>query len=266
MEFAETVKAFVEIGMLGLCAVMMCIVFYENHRRDNETDSKKNKFISDNFNSIETMISDLTKNIQEQNNLLIERQESHYEKEAERTTQIIQSVITGVTQHVPTPEEDTKLYDINNTIDYTLRRLREDTNASRAYIVQYHNGGKGINRQSFQKMSMTNEQVKLSVKPIMTEFKDQYRMSLSYFINKLRDDGKCYISDIEAIKNIDVSTYEFMKFKEMKSLYGKAIRGPEGNVIAFIGLDYEGRDVPDNSLIDEAFAKYHKIIENALNK
>lgn len=266
MEFAEGFKAFLEIGMLGLCSVMMCVIFYENHKRNNKVDDDKNKFISGNFNKIETMLTDLTKNVQEQNNLLIERQELHYEKENERTTQLIQAVVNGVVAHVPSPEEDRKLYEINNIVDDTLRRLREDANASRAYIVQYHNGGKGINRQAFQKMSMTNEQVKLSIKPIMNEFKDQYRMSLSYFVNKLRDEGKCYIRDVEEIKNIDVSTYEFMKFKEIKSLYGKAIRGSEGNVIAFIGLDYEGRDVPDTTLIDESFAKYHSILENALNK
>ena len=69
MEFAEGFKAFLEIGMLGLCSVMMCVIFYENHKRNNKVDDDKNKFISGNFTKIETMLTDLTKNVQEQNNL-----------------------------------------------------------------------------------------------------------------------------------------------------------------------------------------------------
>ena len=34
MGFAEGFKAFLEIGMLGLCSVMMCVIFYENHKRN----------------------------------------------------------------------------------------------------------------------------------------------------------------------------------------------------------------------------------------
>ena len=266
MNFPEVLKAFLEVGILGLCAIMMIIIFYENHKRSHQTDDEKNKLIVDNYNKIEDMLNGLTQNIQNQNNKLLERQEIHFEKESERANQLIQAIITGVTQHVPTAEEDKKLDEINNQVDKTLRMLREDTNASRACIVQYHNGGKGINKQSFQKMSMTNEQVKLSVQPIMNEFKDQYRMSLSYFVNKLRDDGKCYIKNVENIRDLDASTYEFMKFKEINSLYGKAITGPQGNVIAFIGLEYEGKNMPNDELIDEAFNKYYNTFESALNK
>lgn len=266
MTFSEGLKAFLEVGMLGLCAIMMCVIFYENHRRSHKVDDEKNKVLSDSYSEIKDMLNSLTHSIQEQNDRLLERQEIHYEKENERTSQLIQAIVSGVTSHVPSPEEDKKLYEINNIIDDTLKRLREDTNASRAYIVQYHNGGKGINRQAFQKMSMTNEQVKLSVKPIISEFKDQYRTSLSYFINKLRDEGKCYIKDLEHIKDIDASTYEFMRFKNINSIYGKAIKGPEESVIAFVGIDYEGKNVPNDELIDDAFDKYYQTLETALTK
>lgn len=266
MTFPEVFKAFLEVGMLGLCAIMMCIIFYENHKRSQQTDDEKNKLIVENYNKIEAMLTSLTKNIQEQNNALLERQEQHFLMENQRTSELIKAIITGVTQHVPSAEEDKKLDEINTEVDKTLRMLREDTNADRACIVQYHNGGKGINRQSFQKMSMTNEQVKLSIQPMMGEFKDQYRMSLSYFVNKLRDDGKCYIKSVEDIKDLDASTYEFMKFKEINSLYGKAIKGPEGNVIAFVGLEYTGKNMPNDDLIDEALDKYHIIFEGTLNK
>ena len=84
MDFASVVKAFLEVGMLGLCAIMMIIVFYENHKRANLTDEEKNKLIKDNFDVIQKQLSGLMEDIQDQNNKLIERQELHWEKENER--------------------------------------------------------------------------------------------------------------------------------------------------------------------------------------
>ena len=52
MTFPEVFKAFLEIGILGLCAVMMCIIFYENHKRSHQTDDEKNKLLTDNFKGL----------------------------------------------------------------------------------------------------------------------------------------------------------------------------------------------------------------------
>ena len=85
------------------------------------------------------------------------------------------------------------------------------TGASRASLVQYHNGGKGVNRQSFLKMSMTNEQVQLGVKPIISTFKDQFRSVLAYFVKEINEKGYCYIDDFEDLQSIDAGTYEFLR-------------------------------------------------------
>jgi hypothetical protein len=42
-----------------------------------------------------------------------------------------------------------------------IKQMLIDTKADRAYVVQYHNGGRGINKQSFLKMSITNEEVQI---------------------------------------------------------------------------------------------------------
>ena len=67
---------------------------------------------------------------------------------------------------------------ISQEIDKHLQAIITETNASRAALIQYHNGGRGINKQSFLKMSMTNEQIQLGVKPFINGFKDQFRSIL----------------------------------------------------------------------------------------
>ena len=116
------------------------------------------------------MVSSITN----QNNRFVEFQEKQAEK-------LINTIIHGVVNHVPSTEESTKLTNISNTIDKILQDILLETGASRACLVQYHNGGKGINQQAFLKMSMTNEKTQLGVKSIMGECKEQFRSALGYF-------------------------------------------------------------------------------------
>ena len=85
-------------------------------------------------------------------------------------------------------------------------------------------------------MSMTNEQVQLGVKPVIQDFKDQFRSVLSYFVKQLSDKGKCYIPDLEGIQNIDPSMYEFLKDRGLQAKFGLAIHNRDGIVIRFYML------------------------------
>ncbi len=45
----------------------------------------------------------------------------------------------GVTNHVPSQEENTKLTNVSTQINNHLQQILINTNASRANLVQYHN-------------------------------------------------------------------------------------------------------------------------------
>ena len=71
---------------------------------------------------------------------LIQQQNQEYQdQQAKNTELLIQSVIQGVTNHVPSPEENDKLTKISEEIDKHLQQILLQTNASRANLVQYHN-------------------------------------------------------------------------------------------------------------------------------
>jgi len=258
IEFTEVLKAFLEVGLLGLCAIMMIVIFYENHKKSNETDDKKNALIVDNFKNLNAKMDNMVNGITEQNKRFVEFQEKQSEK-------LINTVINGVVNHVPSTEESHKLTNISNAIDKILQDILLETNASRASLVQYHNGGKGINQQAFLKMSMTNEKTQLGVKSIMSECKDQFRSALGYFINDINETGHCCIFDRDEIKNIDIGMYELMIVHNVEAKCGYGIHNEDGLVIAYIGIEFEDKTKADKDTIRKSFMEHYREVERLLN-
>lgn len=258
MTFSEILKSFLEVGILGLCAIMMIIIFYENHKRSHIVDDEKNKLFRDNFTSLNNKIDNMVNNITTQNNRFIDFQEKQSDK-------LINAIIHGVINHVPSTEESVKLANISNAIDKILQEILLETGASRASLVQYHNGGKGINQQAFLKMSMTNEKTQLGVKSIMSECKDQFRSVLGYFVNEIGDLSHCYIFDINEIKDIDIGMYELMITRGIEVKCGYGIYNEEKMVIAYICVEYENKDKALKDVIETSFKEHYREIERLLN-
>ena len=115
-------------------------------------------------------------------------------------------------------------------------------------------------------MSMTNEQVKVGVKPFMSEFKDQFRSVISYITKKLNTEGYCYIDDSEQIKSIDPGTYEFLLNRGIESKYCMAIHNTQdGSVIGFVCIEYIKKESAKPDLVDEVLKEKQKIFETLLN-
>lgn len=259
MSFAELVKVYVEIGILGLCAVLTVMIAYLGFKRSHNDNKNKDKRLEENQDKLDGRFDAMLKMIQEQN-------QTFQEQQLKNNEMLINSIVQGVTNHVPSSEENTKLTRITEEIDKTLQQVLIYTNADRVNLVQYHNGGKGINKQSFLKMSMTNEQVKVGVRPFMSEFKDQFRSVISYITKKLNDDGFCYIDDAQEIKELDPGTYEFLVNRGIESKYCMAIHNTQdGSVIGFIGIEYIKKENSKLELVDQVLKEKQKILETLLN-
>lgn len=271
MEFVEMTKAYLEIGFLGLCAVTViwALLYFikKNKTRENDDAKKlneKDNFIIETSKNLSNKLDMVLETVQKQNADFLERQSQYFEAEKQSNEQLINSIINGVTSHVPSNEENAKLSDISNQIDDLLSRMLIETSASRTALIQYHNGGKGVNKQSFLKMSMTNEQVQLGVKPFMPEFKDQFRSVLSYFTKQINDNNYCYITDIEDILDEDTSMYEFMNNRSIISAFGYGIRGKENNVIGFVIIEYMSDIKVNLDAINKCFKEHYKVFETLL--
>ena len=259
MDWAELVKVYVEIGILGLCGVLTVMIAYLGFKRAKDDNKNKDKRLEKSQDKLDDRFDAMLKIIQEQNHAFQEQQLKNNEM-------LINNIVQGVTNHVPSSEENMKLTRITEEIDKTLQQMLVYTNADRVDLIQYHNGGKGVNKQSFLKMSMTNEQVKVGVKPFMPEFKDQFRSVISYVTKTLNDEGYCYIDNAEDVKEIDPGTYEFLVNRGIESKYCMAIHDTKENyVIGFVCIEYIEKENARPDLVDRVFKEKQKVLETLLN-
>lgn len=258
MGITELIQGYMEIGILGLCAIFILLFCYNLFKKNNDDSDKKTEAIKHK--------DELTEHNQQSFINLMQQQMLDFQKQqAKNNEMLINTIINGVTSHVPSVEENARVSHISEQIDQVLRDILNETKASRAVLVQYHNGGKGINKQSFLKMSITNEQVQLGIKPIISEFKDQFRSVLSYFVREIGAKGKCYILDIETLKKDDVGSFEIIRDRGMESKFGIAINGGEDFVIAYLSIEFKKKEDANIEVIDKIFVEKKQIVEALLN-
>lgn len=271
-EFAPVLQAYTEVGILGLLAVLVIILIWRSFdRKGKDDDWKKNKIdekdedINSNSDFIAQQLAELTDLIKKQNETYQEFQQEMIERSHSMNEQLIEKIVDGVYYRVPSNTENHMLTKINNEIDMILQDILVETNASRVNLVQYHNGGKGINKQAFLKMSMTNERIQLNVKPFISEFKDQFRSVLGYFVNEIGKKGYCYINDVDEMIEKDIGMYEFMCNRGIESKFGYAIHDKDKCVIAFICVEFIDKKDANEQIINNSFKEHYREIERLLN-
>ena len=192
-------------------------------------------------------MDDIVNRIQEQNDLLVNE------------------IVKGVVGHTLSNEENIMLTQVESQINDCLKRVQQSTNASRVSLVRYHNGNKGMDGLSFLKMSMTNECVKIGIQPIMQESQNYFRSFLPYWTHQLDKEGKCYIDDVENIKDIDANLYEYLKSRGVQSKYGIAIKNSEGYPIGFICIEYLDKNDVNKPQVEKCLTDKQIKIETLLN-
>lgn len=258
MEWLEASKAYLEIGILGLCAILVVSMAWFYFKRTQTDADKKDKKIDNKDKVIEDKYASMFELLQNQ-------LKEYQEQQAKNMELLIQTVLNGVNHTGPTPEENHRLTKVAEEIDKQLQEMLITTDASRCSLVQYHNGGKGVNRQSFLKMSMTNEQVQLGVKPIISTFRDQFRSALSFFTKEINDTGFCYIDNFEDMQGIDTSMYEFLRDRGVEAKYGMAIHNKEGLIVGFVCIEYNKREKSRPDIVDRVFKDKQKVMETLLS-
>ena len=260
-EMAPVVQAYTEIGILGLLAVIFVILVWKSFGSKQKDDNWKKNNIDKKDRILESDKQTINKQFQDLTAILIKQSEENREMNKE----LIKQILDGVNNHSLSQAENDKLTNINKNIDIILQDILTETNASRASLVQYHNGGRGINKQAFLKMSMTNEKTQPKIKSIMSQCKDQFRSALGYFVNKIAETGHCCIFDIEEMKSKDVGMYELMSSRGIEAKCGYGIKDKDGMVIAYICVEYEHKENAIKENIQKAFMEHHIEIERLLN-
>lgn len=238
MDWLEVAKVVTELGIMVICSAMVVTIFWLNYKRSNSKDDNK-----------DDKLDQITKKFQQQNDEIMD-------KIQKQNDLLINEIIRGVTGHTLSNEENNALAQIEVQINDCLKRAQQKTNASRVYLVRYHNGNRGMDGLSFLKMSMTNESVKVGIQPTMQDFQNYFRSFLPYWVQELDEKGKCYINNIDDIKNIDNNSYEYFKNRGVQAEYGISVKNLDGCPIGFICIEYLdkssiNRDQVEKCLLDK---------------
>ena len=218
MEWMEIVKAITELGIMAV----ICGIFLWQNNKDRKNHSSESSKL------FET---------------LLQQYEQTFNK------MLNSSNLGG---HVLTEEEDREALQIDRAIDDYLKQMIINTKATRSFVVRYHNGGRDMAAVPFLKCSITNEVTNAGVKPIMSEFQNQFRSIMAGVCEEIDRKGYSYITPNEKSELIDPATIELMKDRGIKYMYCRALRNQNNYIIGFIAVTFmiNNQEKPNEEIID----------------
>lgn len=267
MDWFEIVRTGADIGFIVLCAGFVLWevhdLYMERKKKDASESLKNDKLEDKKEKRYDEMLDNLQEKTDELYNILLEGQ-----KETDKRYQeLVDKILNGIKQpHILSEEENNKMTKMDEEIDLLLGRALQASNASRVHLVKYHNGGNDMLGNSILKMSMSNEICAAGIEHITNSFQNQLRSSFSYWVKELNETGVCYIKDIEDIKSVDDSIYQYMEQTGVKAKFGIAIRNNITNiVIGYICMDFLNKADVNLEQITHCLDDKRKKIETLLN-
>lgn len=267
MGWFEIVKTGADIGFIALCAGFVLWQLHDMYTTKKNKDASVTSRVKEMENKrqmrYDKLLDDLQKKTDEYYDLLLEKQ-----KESDRKYQeLIEKILSAAQKpHLLTEEENSRMTKIDEEIDLFLEKALISSKASRVSLVKYHNGGNDMLGNSILKMSMSNEKCAAGVIHLLNNFQNQLRSAFAYWVKELGDKGYCFIEDVEDVKDLDNSIYQYMKQCGVKAKYGIAIKNTvTGSVIGYLCMDFSDKDDIDLEQIKHCLNDKKLKIEALLN-
>jgi hypothetical protein len=140
------------------------------------------------------------------------------------------------------PDMVTETLEVSERVMHKLDQIKEDFNADRVWVTQFHNGGHFYpTGKSIAKFSVVYETVNIGVGSIQSNFQNIPVSLFSKSTNELLDNDIISIADY---KDPTIETYGLKYVAEesnCKSGYLFAIKTIENKFIGCLGIDYTKR-------------------------
>lgn len=158
----------------------------------------------------------------------------------QKTIQDLKKLVAQLSRPQEHPdEEDFEMLDLINSKIYTeLSLLLQSLNCDRSYIYLYHNGGVSSSGLFFQRMSCISEVVGPGVLPVSAMSQNLHRSSYSKMLNLLQENGEWGAEDVLQLRDADGYLYQRFRSTHSESVHIAALKGSQGHVIGFVGVDY----------------------------
>lgn len=147
-------------------------------------------------------------------------------------------------------------------IQEEIEELRQALNADRVQVLEFHNGTNFSTRKGY-KMDCTYETIRYGNETAKGILQNYPTTLLPIFMNKIIDNKQYFVSDIEQLKSVDMSTYAMKMNMRVGSFYDVSLEDT-GDVIGILAVQY----AEPKSLTEEQKAILHakKIVVEELLK
>lgn len=136
------------------------------------------------------------------------------------------------------PGKIKKQTNIDVEIMKKIEEVKEQLNADRVQVYEFHNGGHYSAGRTAFKTTCTYESCRYGVQSYQINLCNVPLNCIPNFTNKLLDDGEIEILDIKNIENSMPSTYELKKSMQITSCFDMVIRNKDGHPVGFVAIQF----------------------------
>lgn len=171
--------------------------------------------------------------------------------------------IDKITTKLPIGEKIKKQNEEDLNIVSTMEYYKELLNADRILLFEFHNGDHYSNFRNALRMSASYEVYRAGLEESMSRCTGLPIAIMPHLIAEITSNGFFICKNIEDIKNIMPSTYNFKKSIGLKSFYDIAIEDKNGHVIGFVAVQWD-EIMPDINNEDVKKLAWH--LEESIQK
>lgn len=131
-----------------------------------------------------------------------------------------------------------KQVSVDTEITEAMDNLREQLNADRVQIYDFHNGGHYSNGRSALKVSCSYEVCRIGIQPKQSQLQSIPISCISKFTNKILNDEKFEVKDLDEIKEEMPATYQLKKDMNLNSFYDVALKNSKNETIGFLAVQF----------------------------
>ena len=128
-------------------------------------------------------------------------------------------------------------------INYILKELMENTNADRAWVIEYHNGTSGLGGLPFTYGIMNAEILEDDTYSVSSHYKDFLLSEYPFILETSKNGG--WIGNVEEIKRSDKKLYYAFKSNDISNIAWFYLQS-EDQDIGIVGISYCDNEIPKN--------------------
>ncbi len=119
-----------------------------------------------------------------------------------------------------------------------IEEVKEELNADRVQVYEFHNGGHYADGRTAFKTTCTFESCRYGVQPCQLRLSNVPLNCIPNFASKLLEDGELEVLNIKDIQSSMPSTYALKKSMQINSFFDMVIRNKEGHPVGFLAIQF----------------------------